>query len=304
MTKKRWTTDHDDALCELWTDPRLSRAEIAARLGFSLVAIGRASQRMGLPRRPGPAFEGDPEELRRLWQDPDIPIAHIALILAASISRLQRIAAVMGLEPRADQRPGRIDPARLRALWPCEDMTVQQIGDEMGVSHVVVARAARKLGLVERTRGKKRGKKRGTAFRDTVDRAAFKTAWHDMSLTVDDLADRFGVSVSTICDAGPYLGLPDRHMLRRQARDPAPVLRAVQRPVLQAAPHPKPGLCARPKLPELEARPADADILASKGRYSKMAEVADRHGLRPAEVQRRFHQLRAAGVTSGEGGRA
>ena len=168
------------------------------------------------------------------------------------------------------------------------------------MSHVAIFRAARQLGLPDRARGKIRG----TAFRDNVDRAAFKTAWHDMSLTVDDLADLFGVSVSTICDAGPYQGLPDRHMLRRQAKNTAPVLRAVHRPVLQSAPHPKPGLCARTKLPEPEARPADADILASKGRYSKMAEVATRHGLRPAEVQRRFHQLRAAGVTAGERGQA
>lgn len=300
MTEKRWTKDHDAALRELWTDPRLSRGEVAARMGFSGGVIGRASQKMDLPRRPVPPLDGDPEDLRRLWRDPSVPIARIARIFAASINRVQRIAAVMGLEPRDDQRPGRVDLGRLRTLWQRNDLTLEQIGDDMGVSNVAIFRAAKQLELPDRARGKKRG----TAFRDNVDRAAFKTAWHDMSLTVDDLADRFGVSVSTICDAGPYLGLPDRHALRREARQQAPVLRAVHRPVLQAAPHPKPGLCARPKLPAPEARPADADILASKGRYSKMAEVADRHGLRPAEVQRRFHQLRAAGVTAGEGGRA
>ena len=277
MNLKKWTSECDTQLRALWADPRLNKTAIAARLGFSGGQIGRAATALKLPQRPKKTVTFDPDDLRALWDDREYAMEDLAGEFAVTIRTVQLVAAMMGLPPRHDQRPGRVEPEMLRRLWHDDALTIDHIAERMGVSSATVIRAAQTQGYPSRYE-----MKHGRAvrqFRNVVDRERFAAAWLDPGATVEDLAAMFEVSTTTIYETAGHFGLPPRREVRRMGQVQSP-LRFVQD---------TPG-----HAPEC-LRPADADILQSKGRYSRLADIAARHQMGLAEVQRRFHQLRAAG---------
>ena len=91
--------DIDEAtLRALWADKRLSRAQIAKRLGCSSSLVGNLEKRFKLPPR---VFEKyDVDLLRRLWLFTTMTPQQIAFELGCSRQFVSHRVAEMGLPPR------------------------------------------------------------------------------------------------------------------------------------------------------------------------------------------------------------
>jgi hypothetical protein len=91
--------DIDEAtLRALWADKRLSRAQIAKRLGCSSGFVWKLEKRYNLPRR---VFEKyDVDLMRRLWLNTTMTQQEIAFELGCSRQHVSYCVAEMGLPPR------------------------------------------------------------------------------------------------------------------------------------------------------------------------------------------------------------
>ena len=97
------------------------------------------------------------EIFARLWNDHSIPTKRIAAALGLSRQGVSHRARRMGLPHRTKVRKRLHDPQLLKELW-LFGVSSKEIAEHFGMAHHACAcRAARKLGLPKRTRGKGKG---------------------------------------------------------------------------------------------------------------------------------------------------
>jgi len=96
---------------------------------------------------------------------------------------------------------GRVDEEDFRAAWG-SGARLADIAARFGISVSTVKNTRIALGLPPRHRG--------GAGRAQLDEAAFRAAWADPRLSRDEIARRFGLSISSVALTVKRLGLPPR----------------------------------------------------------------------------------------------
>lgn len=139
-------------------------------------------------------------ELTRLWTQPNLTNGQIAAELGIAKGTLNLWARAAGLpKRRTGRKPGRPkEPcyewtaereARLKILWPNAEVTVQQIGEDLGTTRDAAQARARKLRLPPHPQASKL---------KPVDPDRLTQLWCDTSLTQAQIAREVGVSSSTL----------------------------------------------------------------------------------------------------------
>lgn len=166
--------------------------------------------------------------------------------------------------------------ARLRELWKDPHLKIRDMGEDLGVSAGLIGKHARNLMLPARP---------PCVINFDADKLA--RLWVDRRISTASILSGLGIKEKTARMVAAVMDLPPRDDEKKTA--------SVRRR-MKSQMRPKPGVVVRPKLAQ-ECRhkdPIDIDILASKGRYANLAEIAARHQMGLTEVHRRFHRLRAA----------
>lgn len=177
----------------------------------------------------------------------------------------------------------KIDVEELRRLWADPDMTQVAIAAHFGCTRNAVEQQAKRLDLPPR----------GPAPLK-IDMAEFRHMWADPDMTQVAIAAHFGCTPQTIAARAKAAGFAARPKRKsgsgRQAQHrPAAGfgrLRAVP-PVPVRSAVAEPATLARDAF--LVGR-----LVATKGRYAALAEIAAEEGWTMAEAQRRWHMARCA----------
>ncbi|MFD5899108.1 hypothetical protein [Streptomyces sp. NPDC060366] len=150
------------------------------------------------------------DQLARLWNRTDLTNAQIATKLGVSRNTLHKRALAAGLPKRRTGRPpGSTDQiaayqwtqkreARLTELWPSPELTIEQIAADLGTTYASAQARARKLGLPhhpQRTRAA------------SVDGDLLTLLWCDTALPLEAIAQRLGISTSTLQRRAKGMGL-------------------------------------------------------------------------------------------------
>jgi DNA-binding CsgD family transcriptional regulator len=148
----------------------------------------------------------------------------------------------------------KVDLDLLRTRW-MEGRAGQDIARELGCSAGHVSNTAKKIGLPRRNDKPVTKKLPGLA---ELVRAGKPVEW---------IADHFDVAESTVYRRMKQQGLRRPDWVALPEKPPAPV-RAE---------------------PQIDVSTLTGQLLVTKGRWSKLAEIADRHGWTCAQVQQRYH---------------
>ena len=161
----------------------------------------------------------------------------------------------------------RVDEETLRQMV-AYGKTRGEIADLMGVSEFTVWKHVRILGLG----GFKMGR-RG----HNLDEAKFRQLWAG-GFTIEGIAEKMSMSSSNVGYHAKRLNLSRRGNGRRKASD-MPM--------------------DAPVAPQIASQTADSglvgQLLATKGKWASLADVAARNGLTMTQAQQRFHAARAMG---------
>lgn len=141
------------------------------------------------------------DELTHLWSRTDLTNNQIATMLGIAKNTLHKRALAAGLPKRRTGRPPgsthhiaayqwtKEREARLAELWPSTELTIEQIAAELGTTYAAAQARARKLGLSHHPQ-------RIRAV--SVDGDLLTLLWCDTSLSQAAIAQRLGVSTSTL----------------------------------------------------------------------------------------------------------
>jgi len=174
--------------------------------------------------------------------------------------------------------------ATLRGLWKNPRLKLRDIADVLGFSSGQIGVRARKLGLPPRP-----------PFVVNFDVDKFAEMWTNHRCLTANILHNFRLQEKTASMIAAVMGLPPRASTQKSrpsqvqdSSEPGPLIFRTRRarPCIAAPPAP---VIAAPR-----GDPADIDIIASKGRYAELATIAAERDMTLAEVQRRFHALRAA----------
>jgi DNA-binding CsgD family transcriptional regulator len=161
----------------------------------------------------------------------------------------------------------RMDEETLADLWG-KGKTRGEIAKLMGVSEWTVGQWAKRIGLEKKRMGRP-----AIAF----DEGRFRRLWEG-NLTIEDIADRLQMSSTNVGYHARRLGLSRRGHGRRKAVDMP---------------------TDRPAAPQTASQAAGTDLtgrlLATKGRWALLADVAKREGLTMTQAQQKFHAARVMG---------
>jgi Winged helix-turn-helix DNA-binding len=174
--------------------------------------------------------------------------------------------------------------ATLRVLWKNPRLKLRDIAEVVGFSPGQVGARARKLKLPPRP-----------PFVVDFDVEKFAEAWTNHRCLTANILRSFRLQEKTASMVAAVMGLAPRTSTQTSRPPPVPD-RPEPRPLIIGSRRIRPCVAA-PPAPVIAAPrgdPADIDIIASKGRYARLADIAAERDMTLAEVQRRFHLLRAA----------
>lgn len=224
----------------------------------------------------------DDDRLREIWFDLDVPVRDIAQRFGCTREAVYTRAKKLGLPSRSEVRGQAIDEDRLRELWR-EPLTIEQIARRLGATPGGVLYAGRRLGLPPRPHG---------ARKKAAEREAkIRRLWL-AEVPSGEIAEVVGVSRPSVTRIAKRLGLPRRNQKgqivgRMVDAEPRPVPPAPSSGGGEAAPDPMPA--DRPPGPWTVDQ--DARILATGGKYEKVARLAREWDRPSARIIARFHAL-------------
>jgi transposase-like protein len=156
--------DDADWLRRRYVDAGMSMRAIAEEVGAASATVSRALRRHSIKQQPrpvAPRVQLDADWLQRWYEVDRAPVKAIAAEAGVTPEAIVRAVGRLGLQrssvvmpprrphPHAD-KPGGIDPARLRKQYVDEGLTIAKIAKEVGVSTTTVHRALAAHGIRRR----------------------------------------------------------------------------------------------------------------------------------------------------------
>jgi predicted DNA-binding protein YlxM (UPF0122 family) len=164
----------DAEIRRLYVDERLSLREISHRVPVSSSHAGNRLREMGVPLRPAKGskkngrvtYTGHDAEIRYLYEH-EWSITQISKKVPLSRSSVRRRLVAMGVRLRP-QGPGggkvRVplaDYRRIESLYWDQDMTIEEVAAEMGLSRQAVYMRMVRTGIPRRSRREQQRRSRG-----------------------------------------------------------------------------------------------------------------------------------------------
>ena len=193
---------------KMWDNPALTQGEIAAVLNLSVTRLRRELGFRKARYKPGKPMTAEIiEQARKMWTDPMIPMTAIVASTGITEGRLRH---VLGRRPFSYRRPGP-DPARLevaRKLWTDPTVTVAEIAERSGIKALTLYKALGPRGVHPR-------RKTATSSIPEDQLELARKLWTDPTLTVAEIAERFGIKAHVLYYALGPRGVHPRRKPKR-----------------------------------------------------------------------------------------
>jgi transposase len=252
--------------------------QVAAQIGVSYATVQRAVRDFGIKLELVPRSKINIAAMKSEWGE-GLDVHEIAARHKVSTSRIYQIVRSEGWlrRPRGKANPVTvtIDEQEFRRQWN-DLVSVSVMSETFGVSATHIYRIKARLGLPERLIVRKKAthdRIRILAEKGYTQSEIVKATGFDRT-TVRTYCDAAGIKLTTRGERA-LLDLQRRAEMRQREQE-AP-----------AKPTPKPKPEAQRFFTPLHAR-----VLRTKGRWSALAEIATQEGLRMAQVQRIWHEVR------------
>jgi hypothetical protein len=257
MSRRFWTSEESARLRFLWTDTKITAAQIAALLERTERAVFHHVEKLELPPRPKFWTQDEDERLKRLWPDRELALRQIAEQLGISEGAIDARAQRLGLPPHHSKRAYRHwTPERnntLRRLW-LRGIKAKGIANQLNSTPGRVWHQARKLGLPLRVVCKSRS--RWTPERNET----LRRLWM-RGISAKEIAHQLDSLPTRVCRQRFKLGLPPRTI----SRSPRIKGRRWRLPKWTPEPNPPPLKAQRARA---EMKEAAAAFLAWRGHRS------------------------------------
>lgn len=177
-----------------------------------------------------------------------------------------------------------VDGDQIKELW-FGSLSNKEIAEKLGVGIWILSDRAARLGLPPRTKARK---SRPDVKLPDCDK--FREMWAS-GKSVGDIAAAFDCGSSIVWSNAKKYGYPKRGRLAEPAPKPVKAMKVVSFPPKTAA---APIKAQPPLATDFWTTDRDAAVIATTGKYAKVAALADRWGIPSQRIMTRWQKLRVA----------